>query len=167
MKINVPEKYADLYLKALGERKKALEAKIADFRKEIEEIDNHISALTSLPIFTDHPSYNPMQWETKGYQPEWSWTRKIAYYQDFRKKLFVASEIVDFIIEKEPTLNKSKVRSSISAALSNKHRAGDYIKFIDPITGASYYGPNEWFIKDQEPHLKHLPDDLKERLLGS
>lgn len=167
MKINVPEKYADLYLKALGERKRALEAKIADFRKEIEEIDNHISALTSLPIFHDTTTYSPKQLEAKGYQPEWSWTRKIAYYQEFRKKLFVASEIVDFIIEKEPALNKSKVRSSISAALSNKHKSGHYIKFVDPVTGSSYYGPPEWFIKDQEPHLKHLPDDLKGRLLGS
>ncbi|ELR71354.1 hypothetical protein C900_02812 [Fulvivirga imtechensis AK7] len=166
MKINVPEKYADLYLKALGERKKALEAKITDFRREIEEIDNHISALTSLPIFNDAP-YSPMQLEAKGYQPEWPWTRKITYYQDFKQKLFIASEIVDFIIEKEPALNKSKVRSSISAALSNRHKSGHYIKFTDPVTGSSYYGPSDWFINEQEPHLKHLPDDLKNRLLGS
>lgn len=166
MKINVPEKYADLYLKALGERKKSLEAKIADFRKEIEEIDNHISALTSLPIFSDNTA-NPIQWEAKGYKPEWPWTRKIAYYQDFKKKLFLASEIVDFIIDKEPDLNKSKVRSSISAALSNKHKSGQYTKFVDPVTASAYYGPSDWFIKEQEPRLNYLPDDLKERLLGS
>ena len=37
MKINVPEKYADLYLKALSEKKLLLEAKIEEFKKEIQE----------------------------------------------------------------------------------------------------------------------------------
>lgn len=165
MKINVPEKYADLYLKALGEKKKALEAKIEDFKKEIEEIDNHISALTSLPIFQDSTSYNPARWEAKGYQEEWPWTRKIAHYQEVKMKLFTSAEVVDYILEKEVRLNKNKVRSSISAALSNKHKSGSYVKFIDPITSVTYYGPAEWFLNEREPRLDHLPDDLKDRLL--
>lgn len=165
MKINVPEKYADLYLKALSEKKKILEAKIEDFKKEIQEIDNHISALTSLPIFQDASPYTPPRWEAKGYQEEWSWTKKISHYQDVNMKIFTSSEVIDYILRKEPKLIKNKVRSSISAALSNKQRSGLYIKFIDPVTGTTYYGPSDWFINDREPHLNHVPDDLKERLL--
>ncbi|MBL6449786.1 hypothetical protein JMN32_25975 [Fulvivirga sp. 29W222] len=163
MKINVPEKYADLYLKALSEKKKILEAKIEDFKREIQEIDNHISALTSMPIFHDTPSYAP-RWEARSYQEEWPWTKKITHYQEVKTKIFTSSEIVDYIIQKEPKLTKSKVRSSISAALSNKHKSGKYIKFIDPVTSTTYYGPSDWFLNEHEPHLDYIPDDLKERL---
>ncbi|UII34369.1 hypothetical protein LVD17_11170 [Fulvivirga ulvae] len=166
MKINVPEKYAELYLKALSEKKKLLEAKIEDFKKEIEEIDNHISALTSLSIFQDNPSYAPPRWEAKGYQEEWPWTKKISHYQEVTLKIFTSSEVVDYILRKEPRLTRSKVRSSISAALSNKHKSGTYIKFIDPITSITYYGPSAWFINEHEPEFNHVPDDLKERLFG-
>ena len=166
MKINVPEKYADLYLKALSEKKKALEAKIEDFKKEIEEIDNHISALTSLSIFHDTPSYAPPRWEPNRYQEEWPWTKKITHYQEVKTKIFTSSEVIDYIIQKEPKLTKSKVRSSISAALSNKHKSGAYVKFVDPITSNTYYGPSDWFINEHEPYLDHVPDDLKERLFG-
>ena len=167
MKINVPEKYADLYLKTLAEKKKILEAKIRDFRKEIEEIDNYISSITSLPIFQDNPSSYSIPWKIAGYQAQWTWTRKIAHYQELKLRIFTSSELIDFIVENEQNLNKSKVRSSISAALSNKHKTGSYRKFLDPITGTAYYGPSQWFIKDHEPHPNYLPDILKRRLPGN
>lgn len=166
MKINVPEKYADLYIKALMERKKMLESKIEDFNKEIEEIDSHVSALTSIPIFNDTSQFAKVKWETKGYRNEWPWTKKISYYQEFKGKLMTSNEVVDFIINKENDLDKSKVRSSVSAALSNRLKNGSYIKFIDPITQVSYYGPAEWFVSENEPKVDHLPNELKERLLN-
>ena len=43
MKVNIPEKYTDLYIKALGDKKKALQMKINQFKAEIEEIDSHLS----------------------------------------------------------------------------------------------------------------------------
>ncbi|MTI19558.1 hypothetical protein E1176_00845, partial [Fulvivirga sp. RKSG066] len=144
MKINVPEKYADLYIKALVERKKMLEAKIEDFKKEIEEIDSHVSAFTSMPIFNESHEYSSIKWESKGYRSEWPWTKKISYYEEFRGQLMTSNEVVDFIMDKEPDLIKTKVRSSVSAALSNRLKTETYIKFIDPISQTTYYGPKEW-----------------------
>ncbi|UII22593.1 hypothetical protein [Fulvivirga ligni] len=166
MKLNIPEKYADLYLKALSERKRTLEDKIEEFKKEIEDIDNHISALTSIPIFQDNLPVNTYQKKSKTYREEWPWSRKITYYQELTKQLMTSSEVVDFIMSKEPTLDKNKVRSSISAALSNKHRSGDYTKFVDPVTNSAYYGPPEWFVSKDQPHLTYVPNDLKKRLIG-
>ena len=166
MKINVPEKYADLYLKALTEKKQLLEAKIEEFKKEIQEIDNHISALTSMPIFQESGTYPMINWNTNAYQPEWSWSRKIAYYESYKGKLMTSGEIVDFITEREPAQDKQKVRSSISAALSNRTRSGLYQKFVDPISNSTFYGPSDWFNADQEPLLEFVPNNLKDRMLG-
>ena len=159
MKINLPEKYADLYLKALSEKKRALEAKIEDFKKEIMEIDNHMQALTSMSIFQDsQATYNPINIDVASYRSEWPWTRKITHYQEVTNKLFTSSEVVDYILRKEPSLIKSKVRSSISAALSNRHKKGEYIKYIHPATDTTYYGLPEWFINGQRPIPEYVPD---------
>lgn len=166
MKINVPEKYADLYIKALAERKKMLEAKIEDFKNEIEEIDSHMSALTSMPIFNEGASFYTVKWETKGYRNEWPWTKKISYYEEFKGKLMTSSDVVNFILDKEKELDKSKVRSSVSAALSNRLKNKSYTKFIDPVSQTAYYGPTEWFVNEKEPHVDFLPNELKERLLN-
>jgi len=166
MKVNIPEKYAELYLKALTEKKKVLETKIQEFQKEIKEIETHISTLTSLPIFSDNQIVPKINWNTNTYQPEWSWSRKISYYEDFKGKLITSAEIVNFILEKEPTLDKQKLRSSVSAALSNRTRSGLYTKFQDPIANATYYGPKDWFDQNDEPLTEFLPDNLKDRFLN-
>ena len=166
MKVNIPEKYAELYLKALSEKKQVLEAKIQEFKREIKEIETHMSALTSLPIFSDNQIVPKINWNTNTYQPDWSWSRKISYYEDYKGKLITSSEIIDFIFDKEPSLDKQKLRSSISAALSNRTRSGLYTKFIDPIANATYYGPKEWFDDANEPLIEFLPDNLKDRFLG-
>ncbi len=166
MKINVPEKYADLYLKALTEKKQLLEAKIEEFKKEIQEIDNHISALTSMPIFKDGNNYPMINWNANAYQVEWSWARKISYYEDFKGSLMTSAEIVDFIVDRESDQDKQKVRSSISAALSNRTRSGLYQKFVDPVSNTSYYGPSDWFNENDEPLPDFVPGELKNRLLG-
>ncbi|MBL3654791.1 hypothetical protein [Fulvivirga sediminis] len=166
MKLNIPEKYADLYLKALSERKRMLQDKIAEFQREIEDIENHMSALTSIPIFHDNLPTSKSKYQNNSYQEEWPWSRKITYYQELNKQIMTSAEVVDFILSKEPDLDKNKVRSSISAALSNKHRSGDYIKFVDPVTNTAYYGPPEWFINKEQPHLTYVPNDLKKRLVG-
>ena len=166
MKVNIPEKYAELYLKALTEKKKVLEMKIQEFQKEIKEIDTHISALTSLPIFADNQIVPKINWNTNTYQSEWSWSRKISYYEDFKGKLITSAEIINFIIEEEPEQDKHKLRSSVSAALSNRTRSGLYTKFIDPISNTTYYGPREWFDEQGEPLMEFLPDNLKDRFLN-
>ena len=163
MKINVPEKYADLYLKALTEKKKALEARIEEFRKEIGEIDMHISNLTSLPIFQDQASIKTVRWDPTAYRSQWPWTRKIAHYLEVSDKLATSSDVISFILEQEPELDKQKVRSSVSAALSNKIRSGEYKKFTDPVTQTAYYGLNEWF-DDDTPEMERLPDSLRRKL---
>ncbi|HNP18893.1 MAG TPA: hypothetical protein PKL31_10695 [Fulvivirga sp.] len=165
MKINVPEKYADLYIKALMERKELLLKKIEDFRNEMLEIDNHISNLTSLPIFNDSGS-DHQNWNINSYSKSWPWTKKIAYLQGFRMKLVTSQEAVDFIMKNEKELDKSKVRSSVSAALSNGLRSGKFTKFIDPTGTATYYGPSEWFNGDGQPQLNFIPDELKKRLFN-
>jgi hypothetical protein len=165
MKINVPEKYADLYIKALEEKKKGLIDKINQFKHEIGEIESHINSLTSMSIFGDTVEGNTANWKTNDYSSQWPWTKKITYYQEFRQKLITTSEVVDFIVDKEPELNKSKVRSSVSAALSNRLKSNDYEKFKDPVTGASYYGPASYFLNPYEPQIEYMADDLKERLL--
>lgn len=167
MKINVPEKYADLYLKALVERKGMLESKIQDFKQEIEEIDTHISNLTSLPIFSDSGSFNKVQWETKSYRAEWAWTKKISYFIDFKGTLITSGDVVNFLLEKEPQLDKRKIRSSVSAALSNKIKQRLYSKFNDPVTNTTYYGPTEWFGIEGKPQVGYLPQELKERLINN
>ncbi len=164
MKFNVPEKYADLYIKALSERKRHLENKIEDFKREILEIENHISSLTSIPIFNDQNDLGTFNKSDFAYSKNWPWTRKIAYYQDFIGKLITSNEAVDYIVENEPEQDKMKVRSSVSAALSNGTRSGKYTKFNDPTSSATYYAPSEWFDKMGQPLLEYLPQDLKNRL---
>lgn len=165
MKVNIPEKYTDLYIKALSDKKKALQMKINQFKAEITEIDSHLSNLVNVPLFQDNESQNALHQKTNTYHDQWSWTKKIAYFFDYRQKLVKTNEVVDFIMEKEPELNKSKVRSSVSAALSNKGKKGVYRKFQDPVTGSTYYGPVIFFINQNEPRIEHMSEDLKERLL--
>ncbi|QSE98515.1 hypothetical protein [Fulvivirga lutea] len=164
MKFNVPEKYADLYIKALSERKVQLENQIENFKREILEIENHISNLTSLSIFNEQHDYSEFEKKNLAYSKNWPWTRKIAYYQDFIGKLISSNEVVDYIIDNEPNLDKMKVRSSVSAALSNGTRSGKYTKFNDPTSASTYYAPSEWFDKMGQPLLEYLPQDLKKRL---
>lgn len=166
MKINVPEKYADLYVKALSEKKRALEERIEEFKREIAEIDNHISNLTSLPIFREPQYQSIVKWDTSSYRAQWPWTKKISFFQDITKRLCTSGEVVAFIMEKEPHGEKSKVRSSISAAFSNGIRKGQYAKFIDPITQNTYYGPHEWFGENFEPEVRFLPEELRQRITG-
>jgi hypothetical protein len=163
MKINVPEKYADLYVKALSERKQQLEKKIEDFRKEILEIDNHISNLTSMSIFNDQQAGNKLP-NLISYSPSWPWTKKLAHYQEVRAKLMTSNDAVDYILGNESNLDKAKVRSSVSAALSNGLKSRKYTKFIDPSGVSSYYGPSDWFNADGQPQLEYVPDELKNRL---
>ena len=165
MKVNIPEKYADLYVKALQEKKKGLVDKINQFKHEIAEIESHINSLTSMSLFGDTVEGNVTNWKTNDYNSQWPWTKKITYYQEFKRKLITTSEVVDFIVDKEPELNKSKVRSSVSAALSNRLKSNAYEKFKDPVTGTSYYGPVNYFLNPHEPQIEYMSDDLKERLL--
>ncbi len=165
MKLNIPEKYTDLYVKALKEKKQTLQLKINQFKAEINEIDVHLDSLLNLPLFQENESQNLMHQKTNTYHDQWPWTKKIAYFIDFRKKMVKTMEVVEFIMEKEPELNKSKVRSSVSAALSNKMKKGGYRKFEDPVTGNTYYGPVTFFLNQHEPHIEYMPEDLKERLL--
>ena len=166
MKINVPEKYADLYLKALTEKKKALEERIAEFQQEIEEIDTHISNLTSMPIFQEPQFQTVVKWDTATYRTQWSWTRKISFYFESVGKLAPSNDIVGLILDKEPEQDRSKVRSSISAALSNGIRSGQYKKFIDPITNTTHYGPANWFDSQDQPDVDHIPEKVRQRLTG-
>ena len=165
MKINVPEKYADLYLKALTEKRQTLELKIEEFKKEIQEIDNHIRNLTSFPIFNDGPALDLSSWHTSEYVPQWSWTKKIAQFESIKGKLILATEVVAYILDHEASLDKNKVRSSVSAALSNWVKGKKYLKFKDPISGNTYYGPTDWFLSDGKPQIDFIPDELKDRLL--
>lgn len=159
--VSVPEKYVDLYLKALNEKKKQLEMKIEEFQREIEDINNHIKSLTSLSIFNDYPIHSPVKWETKGYMKEWPWTQKVSYFADKKGLLFSANEIVELIVNKEPNQDRDKVRSSISAVLSNRLKSGEYLKVQHPGTRVSYYGPDNWFERDI-PKEKFLPSELRQ-----
>ena len=165
MKINVPEKYADLYLKALVERKRLLEQKIEAFEGEIMEIDNHISNLTSIPIFNESDELRLNILNFDGYSPEWSWTKKISFFQQQIDLIYTANDVVDFILKSEPDLNRSKTRSSISAALSNWVKQKKYLKFIDPMSNTTYYGPSDWFLANGNPQIDYIPDLLKNKLL--
>ncbi|MEM6523877.1 MAG: hypothetical protein AAGF85_10760 [Bacteroidota bacterium] len=165
MKINVPEKYADLYLKALAERKQVLEQKIIAFEDEIAEIDNHIRNLTSIPIFNETNQLHAQVLNFNGYSSEWSWTKKISFLQQQINLIFTANDIVEFILESEPDLDKAKIRSSISAALSNWLKQKKYSKFIDPLSNTTYYGPSDWFLTNGNPQIDYIPDRLKNKLL--
>jgi len=165
MKVNIPEKYTDLYVKALEDKKKVLNQKISQFQAEIAEIDAHLAGLLNLPLFQDNEQQDLLHQKTNAYYDQWPWTKKIAYFIEFRRKLVKTNEVVEFIVEKEPTLKKSKVRSSVSAALSNKIKKGAYRKFEDPVSGSTYYGPANYFLNQHEPQIENMPDDLKERLL--
>lgn len=165
MKVNIPEKYTDLYIKALSEKKKALQMKINEFKSEIDEIDSHLSKLVNVPLFQDKETPIATSHKTNAYHEQWTWTQKIAYFFDYKQRLVKTNEVVDFILDKEPDLNKSKVRSSVSAALSNNRKRGVYRKFQDPVTTSTYYGPVKFFLNQREPRIECMPEDLKERLL--
>ncbi|MGK7392081.1 MAG: hypothetical protein ACNS60_17140 [Candidatus Cyclobacteriaceae bacterium M2_1C_046] len=159
--ISVPEKYLDLYLKALNEKKKQLEIKIDEFENEIENINNHIKSLTSMSIFNEYPLHSPVKWETKGYIKEWPWTQKVSYFADKKGLLFTTNEIVELILNKEQEQERDKVRSSISAVLSNRVKTGEYKKFQHPATQITYYGPAEWF-EGEKPKDKFLPSEIRQ-----
>jgi hypothetical protein len=165
VKINVPEKYAELYLKALTDRRAQLQEKIKEFQKEIEEIEHHIGGLTSIPIFKDDQYDSPVKWETDGYRKEWTWSRKINYIFQTTRTLCTAKYVVDFILSKEIDADKNKVRSSVSAVLSNRIRNGKGRKFIDPVTDQVFYGDDSWFDQNEEPKIEHLPEALKARII--
>ena len=165
MKVNIPEKYADLYVKALEQKKQGLLDKIRQFKQEISEIEGHINSLTNVPLFGDTVEGQSPNWKTNEYNSQWPWTKKITYYQEYRQKLITTSEVVDFIVDKEPELTKSKVRSSVSAALSNRLKSNAYEKFKDPVTRTSYYGPVSYFLNQFEPEIQYMSEELKERLL--
>ena len=165
MRVDIPEKYVDLYVKALNDKKKQLEKKIEEFSSEIKEINNQINHLTSLPIFQEQTSYLPPRGEHFDYLPAWSWTKKITFYEKLKNKLITTHEIVDFILSKEPHLIRSKVRSSISAALSNRVKYEKYRKFTDAVTGIAYYGKRDWFNPAGQPKIENLPEDVKANLL--
>lgn len=165
MNINLPEKYTDLYVKALQEKRKSLIEKINQFNKEVEEIDTHINSLTNLSLFEGNMKPSSNVWKTNKYNEQWPWTKKITFFQQFRGKLITTAGVVDFIVSKEPELNKNKIRSSVSAALSNRLKTNKYLKFRDPVTGSTYYGPSDYFINEHEPKMEYMPEDLKERLL--
>ncbi|MFT6037065.1 MAG: hypothetical protein ACI9XJ_002655, partial [Marivirga sp.] len=137
MKVNIPEKYTDLYVKALEEKKQVLQAKINQFQAEIVEIEAHLVTLLNVPLFQENEQQNLLHQKTNAYYDQWPWTKKIAYFVEFKRKLVKTMDVVDFILEKEPTLNKAKVRSSVSAALSNKMKKGVYRKFEDPVSGTT------------------------------
>lgn len=165
MNVNLPEKYTDLYVKALQEKRKSLLDKINQFKKEVEDIDSHINSLTNLPLFNENTQVDSGAWKTNKYSEQWAWTKKITFFQEYSGKLVTTAGVVEFIISKEPELNKNKVRSSVSAALSNRLKSNNYLKFTDPVSGATYYGPSDYFINEHEPKMEYMPEDLKERLL--
>ena len=166
MKINVPEKYADLYLKALTEKKRALEERIEEFRREIEEIDRHISNLTSMPIFQEPQFQTIVKWDTNAYRLQWSWTKKISFYYEHHTKLAPSADVLSFILEKEPEQDRSKARSSISAALSNGIRSGHFRKFTDPVTNTAFYGLRDWFDEKDRPDVSVIPEEVRQQLAG-
>lgn len=165
MRVDIPEKYVDLYIKALNDKKKQLERKVEEFTSEIEEINNQINHLTSLPIFHEQTFYLTPKKDHLDYAAAWSWTKKITFYENLKNKLITTNEIVDFILSKEPHLIRNKVRSSISAALSNRVKQGEYSKFIDPVTGIAYYGKRDWFNQAGQPKIEHVPEGVKANLL--
>ena len=165
MRVDIPEKYVDLYVKALNDKKRQLEKKIDEFSREIGEINNQINHLTSLPIFQEQTSYFAPKGEHFNYLPAWSWTKKITFYEKLKNKLITTNEIVDFILSKEPDLIRSKVRSSISAALSNRVKYQEYSKFTDSGTGTTYYGRQDWFNAAGHPKIENLPEEVKANLL--
>lgn len=165
MNINLPEKYTDLYVKALQEKKRSLLDKIRQFRKEVDDIDSHINSLTNMPLFNEKTQPENGAWKTNKYSEQWAWTKKITFFQQFSNKLITTADVVEFIIGKEPELNRNKIRSSVSAALSNRLKSRKYLKFIDPVSSTTYYGPSDYFLNDHEPKMEHMPEDLKERLL--
>ena len=165
MKVNIPEKYADLYVKVLQEKKKILLDKINQFKDEIAEIENHLNSLTSMSLFGQSVASTTASFKVSNYNQKWSWVKKISYYQELQEKLITASEVVHFIVDQEPGCNKNKVRSSVSAALSNGLKSKVYEKFKDPVTDISYYGPASYFLRPRQPKIEYMPDDLKEQLL--
>ncbi|MEM7551691.1 MAG: hypothetical protein AAF363_18550 [Bacteroidota bacterium] len=165
MKVNIPEKYAELYLKALIEKKGHLLDKIREFEKEIKEIDQHIQTLTSIPIFHEETYQGPVKWETTSYKEEWSWSKKVEFYFSQLEKVANAKDIVEFIINNEKNSDRTKVRSSISAALSNGHKNRSFLKFTDPVSSITYYGKPDWFNEKSIPKMEHIPEALKEKIL--
>ncbi len=76
MKVNIPEKYTDLYVKALEEKKQVLQAKISQFQAEISEIDAHLVSLLNLPLFHENDQQNLLHQKTNTYYDQWPWTKK-------------------------------------------------------------------------------------------
>ena len=54
-----------------------------------------------MPLFQENEAQNLLHQKTNAYHDQWAWTKKIAYFIDFKRKMVKTNEVVDFILEKE------------------------------------------------------------------
>jgi len=156
--LTIPKKFASEYIKFLTAKKNKLSSQLQQLQKELSELDNHINSISNYPIFKESQD---MSIEIKDYNPSLPWTRKVSIYGNKKVKLMNSNEVVNFILENEPNLDKEKVRSSISAVLSNRVKSETYLKHTDPASEITYYGLKDWFDDFGEPKREYLPDELK------
>ena len=114
-----------------------------------------------MPIFHEEAYPGPVRWETNSYKKEWSWSKKVDFYFDQLEKMASAKSIVEFILDNEQSLERSKARSSVSAALSNGLKNRQLLKFTDPISNTFYYGKPAWFDEKMNPKVERIPEKLK------
>lgn len=122
--INIPDSEYPLFQKVYKERYDSIMEKLHPLQKELDELRPLFEQLGIIEKFdnkgTTELTKNPATFEIMedGYNPKWSWLRKVEFILDMKQTPLTSVLLIDEICKREPGLNKIKLRNSIPATLS-------------------------------------------------
>jgi hypothetical protein len=131
--------------------------KLANLQQEVARVKTvlekfGVSAPISTPLFS-----NPNERKDE-YRINWNWTLKIKYALQKLNRCVLTREIIEKIMELEPTLKREEIINSISSTISTKSTKGIIFKRYQPYAGSDYFvGLKEWF--DGEDVLSQYKGD--------
>ncbi len=157
LQINLDDKKeVILLLDLLKGRLKDVKMEIAMKEQEIRIINSKITQLSRL-LNETNSSFK----SEDNYSEKWQWQKKIAFAISLAGKPLTASEIVDSVLNYEPTLDRKRALSSVSGTLSTK--SGDaYENDKQFIRGISESGEYSYELREKE--IDQLTVNLKSEI---
>lgn len=109
---NLEKEDIDILLDAHEAQKKKYEQQIEELNSAIKRLEDKISSLKKMPL-------NSYRSSSRGsYESDSTWNSKITSILQMANKPLTTTEIVQFVLDFEPDLQRKSVLSSISATLS-------------------------------------------------
>jgi len=123
--------------------------KLANLQQEIAKVKTVLEKF-GVTIPTNTPLFNNPNERKDDYRVNWNWTIKIKYALQKLNRCVLTREIIEKIIELEPTLKRDVIINSISSTISTKASKGIIFKRYQPYSGSDYFvGLKEWFEGDE------------------